>query len=94
VATNLLNKIAEKTIPIKAEETLKPQGRSIDELKERLFDYQKIYVNGGILLMTITEMRNKRKKLIETMDGFLDTHKTKNGTLSAEDDKNLQNHGR
>ena len=26
--------------------------------------------------MTITEMRNKRKKLIETMDGFLDTHKT------------------
>jgi HK97 family phage major capsid protein len=37
--------------------------------------------------MTITEMRNKRKKLIETMDGFLDTHKTKNGTLSGEDDK-------
>lgn len=36
--------------------------------------------------MTITEMRNKRKKLIETMDRFLDTHKTKNGTLSAEDD--------
>jgi len=36
--------------------------------------------------MTITEMRNKRKKLIETMDGFLDTHKTKNGILSAEDD--------
>lgn len=37
--------------------------------------------------MTITEMRNKRKKIIETMDGFLDTHKTKNGTLSGEDDK-------
>lgn len=36
--------------------------------------------------MTITEMRNKRKKLIETMDGFLDTHKTKAGTLSVEDD--------
>ena len=36
--------------------------------------------------MTITEMRNKRKKLIETMDGFLDTHKNKNGTLSVEDD--------
>lgn len=36
--------------------------------------------------MTIIEMRNKRKKLIETMDGFLDTHKTKNGTLSVEDD--------
>ena len=36
--------------------------------------------------MTIAEMRNKRKKLIETMDGFLDTHKTKNGTLSVEDD--------
>lgn len=36
--------------------------------------------------MTIIEMRNKRKKIIETMDGFLDTHKTKNGILSAEDD--------
>ena len=36
--------------------------------------------------MTITEMRNKRKKLIETMDGFLETHKTKAGTLSVEDD--------
>lgn len=36
--------------------------------------------------MTIIEMRNKRKKLIDTMDGFLDTHKTKNGTLSVEDD--------
>ncbi|EJG4807090.1 TPA: head maturation protease, ClpP-related [Listeria innocua] len=41
VATNLLNKIAEKTIPIKAEETLKPQGRSIDELKERLLIIKK-----------------------------------------------------
>lgn len=36
--------------------------------------------------MTITELRNKRKKLIETMDGFLDTHKTKNDSLSVEDD--------
>lgn len=41
VATNLLNKISEKTIPIKAEETLKPQGRSIDELKERLLIIKK-----------------------------------------------------
>lgn len=41
VAMNLLNKIAEKTIPIKAEETLKPQGRSIDELKERLLIIKK-----------------------------------------------------
>lgn len=41
VATNLLNKIAEKTIPINAEETLKPQGRSIDELKERLLIIKK-----------------------------------------------------
>ena len=41
VATNLLHKIAEKTIPIKAEETLKPQGRSIDELKERLLIIKK-----------------------------------------------------
>jgi ATP-dependent Clp protease protease subunit len=41
VATNLLNKIAEKTILIKAVETLKPQGRSIDELKERLLIIKK-----------------------------------------------------
>ncbi|HEN3926902.1 TPA: Clp protease ClpP [Listeria monocytogenes] len=41
VATNLLNKMAEKTISIKADETLKPQGRSIDELKERLLILKK-----------------------------------------------------
>ncbi len=41
VATNLLNKIAEKTIPIQAEESAKPQGRSIDELKERLLIIKK-----------------------------------------------------
>lgn len=35
--------------------------------------------------MTISEMRNKRKKLIETMDSFLETHQ-KDGSLSAEDD--------
>ena len=35
--------------------------------------------------MTITEMRDKRKKLIETMDSFLDTHQ-KDGSLSTEDD--------
>lgn len=35
--------------------------------------------------MNITEMRNKRKKLIETMDGFLETHQH-DGSLSAEDD--------
>lgn len=36
--------------------------------------------------MTITEMRNKRNRLVETMDGFLDTHKGENGALSAADD--------
>ena len=41
VATNLLNKIAEKNKPIQAEESLKPQGRSIDELKERLLIIKK-----------------------------------------------------
>ncbi|EPA6470857.1 head maturation protease, ClpP-related [Listeria monocytogenes] len=41
VATNLLNKMTEKTIPIKTEETQKPQGRSIDELKERLLIIKK-----------------------------------------------------
>lgn len=85
VATNLLNKMAEKNKPIQAEESAKPQGRSIDELKERLLIIKNI-CKWRNFTMTITEMRNKRKKLIETMDGFLDTHKTKNGTLSAEDD--------
>ena len=41
VATNLLNKIVEKTMPIKEEETLKEQGRSIDELKGRLLIIKK-----------------------------------------------------
>lgn len=41
VATNLLNKIVEKTMPIKEEETLKPKGRSIDELKGRLLIIKK-----------------------------------------------------
>ena len=36
--------------------------------------------------MTIIEMRNKRTKLLATMDGFLDTHRTDKGVLSAEDD--------
>ena len=41
VATNLLNKMAEKTKPIQAEESAKSQGRSVDELKERLFNLKK-----------------------------------------------------
>ena len=36
--------------------------------------------------MTIIELRNKRVKLLETMDGFLATHKNDKGYLSAEDD--------
>ena len=36
--------------------------------------------------MTITEMRNKRAKLWNTMDGFLETHRNDMGVLSAEDD--------
>lgn len=36
--------------------------------------------------MTITEMRNKRAKLWNTMEGFLDTHRNSMGVLSAEDD--------
>lgn len=37
--------------------------------------------------MTITEMREKRNKLVGMMDAFLDTHTTDKGTLSSEDDK-------
>ncbi len=36
--------------------------------------------------MNITEMRNKRAKLWNTMEGFLDTHRNDMGVLSAEDD--------
>jgi len=37
--------------------------------------------------MSLNELINKRKKLLETMDGFLETHKNANGTLSKEDDE-------
>lgn len=36
--------------------------------------------------MTIIEMRDKRTKLLATMDGFLDTHRDSKGVLSVEDD--------
>ena len=36
--------------------------------------------------MTIIEMREKRAKLWNTMEGFLDTHRNDKGVLSAEDD--------
>lgn len=36
--------------------------------------------------MTLNEMLEKRKNLLNTMDGFLDTHKNSNGALSLEDD--------
>lgn len=36
--------------------------------------------------MTMNEMIAKRKTLLDTMDGFLDTHKNEHGTLSKEDD--------
>lgn len=36
--------------------------------------------------MTITEMREKRNKLVAAMDAFLDTHVDKNGALSEADD--------
>ena len=40
-----------------------------------------------LFTITITEMREKRNKLVGMMDTFLDTHTTDKGTLSAEDDK-------
>lgn len=36
--------------------------------------------------MTIIEMRDKRTKLLTTMDGFLETHRNDKGVLSVEDD--------
>lgn len=41
--------------------------------------------------MTITELRNKRAKLWNTMEGFLDTHRNSMGVLSAEDDNTYSN---
>ena len=36
--------------------------------------------------MTNIELREKRAKLWDTMEGFLDTHRNDKGVLSAEDD--------
>ena len=41
--------------------------------------------------MTIVEMREKRAKLWATMEGFLDTHRTDKGVLSADDDATYNN---
>ena len=41
--------------------------------------------------MTINELREKRAKLWNTMEGFLDTHRTDKGVLSAEDDATYGN---
>ena len=40
--------------------------------------------------MTINEMVAKRKKLLDAMDGFLETHKNANGVLSKEDEPHTQ----
>ncbi len=41
--------------------------------------------------MNITELREKRAKLWNTMEGFLDTHRNDMGVLSAEDDQTYCN---
>ena len=41
--------------------------------------------------MTINELRTKRATLWNTMEGFLDTHRTDKGVLSAEDDATYTN---
>ena len=41
--------------------------------------------------MNIVEMREKRAKLWNTMEGFLDTHRTEKGVLTAEDDATYNN---
>jgi len=41
--------------------------------------------------MTITEMREKRAKMWNTMEGFLDTHRNEKGVLSSEDDATYTN---
>lgn len=41
--------------------------------------------------MTVNELRTKRATLWNTMEGFLDTHRTEKGVLSAEDDATYNN---
>lgn len=41
--------------------------------------------------MTVNELRAKRATLWNTMEGFLDTHRTDKGVLSAEDDATYNN---
>ena len=41
--------------------------------------------------MTVNELRTKRATLWNTMEGFLDTHRTDMGVLSAEDDATYNN---
>lgn len=41
--------------------------------------------------MTITELREKRARLWNTMEGFLDTHRNDMGVLKAEDDATYSN---
>lgn len=41
--------------------------------------------------MTVNELRTKRATLWNTMEGFLDTHRTDKGVLSAEDDATYNN---
>jgi len=41
--------------------------------------------------MNIVEMREKRAKLWNTMEGFLDTHRTEKGVLTTEDDATYNN---
>ena len=41
--------------------------------------------------MNITELREKRAKLWNTMEGFLDTHRNDMGVLSGEDDQTYNN---
>lgn len=41
--------------------------------------------------MTVNELRAKRATLWNTMEGFLDTHRTEKGVLSAEDDATYTN---
>lgn len=41
--------------------------------------------------MTVNELRTKRATLWNTMEGFLDTHRTDKGVLSVEDDATYNN---
>lgn len=70
VKRTLINKILGKA---KCKPEKKPVGRAVNDLR-------------AVFIMMITEMRNERAKLWNTMEGLHDAHRNDISVLSSEDD--------